>query len=168
METITIQPIETNFMGYRFRSRLEARWTKYLNTLGIKWIYEFEGYNIPLVGKYLPDFWLPELNCFAEVKPTIFTETEYRKCRGLEKPCLLLDTPWPQAVHGYYATRSVDEDSYSFYLSGDEWGRVIIETSQHKKRLWYLLGEKITDYHLDIIPETNALSARFEFGENGL
>lgn len=55
----TIQPIETTYKGYRFRSRLEARWAVFFDTLGIIWEYEKEGYNLGAYGCYLPDFWLP-------------------------------------------------------------------------------------------------------------
>src|SRR3989344_7244241 len=53
-----IQPIQTIYKGYRFRSRLEARWAVFFDTLGIKWEYEPEGYNLN-GSYYLPDFWLP-------------------------------------------------------------------------------------------------------------
>lgn len=62
-----IKPIETVYRGYRFRSRLEARWAVFFDTLGIKWEYEKEGYTINGVG-YLPDFWLPAQQCWFEVK----------------------------------------------------------------------------------------------------
>lgn len=69
MPTPTISPIETRYKGYRFRSRLEARWAVVLDFMKIKWQYEAEGYNLGEHGCYLPDFWLPELNTFLEVKP---------------------------------------------------------------------------------------------------
>lgn len=31
-----IKPIETHYNGYRFRSRLEARWAVFFDALGIK------------------------------------------------------------------------------------------------------------------------------------
>lgn len=52
---MTIRPIETRYAGFRFRSRLEARWAVFFDTLGIKWEYEPQGYMLD--GKpYLPDF----------------------------------------------------------------------------------------------------------------
>lgn len=38
-----ITPIETIYKGYRFRSRLEARWAVYLDACGADWEYEPEG-----------------------------------------------------------------------------------------------------------------------------
>lgn len=59
--------IETVYDGYRFRSRIEAKWATFFNALGIKYEYEKETYDL---GKtlYLPDFWLPEHGCWVEVK----------------------------------------------------------------------------------------------------
>lgn len=51
----TIRAIETRYKGYRFRSRLEARWAVVLDHLGIEWEYEPEGYETS-AGWYLPDF----------------------------------------------------------------------------------------------------------------
>jgi hypothetical protein len=64
-----IKPIETAYNGYRFRSRLEARWAMFFEKLGIDYRYETEGYEFNGI-KYLPDFYLPtfENGCFAEVK----------------------------------------------------------------------------------------------------
>jgi endogenous inhibitor of DNA gyrase (YacG/DUF329 family) len=51
-----------------FRSSWEANIARFLNFLDIKWIYEPE--RVPLANgtTYLPDFFLPELQCYFEVK----------------------------------------------------------------------------------------------------
>jgi hypothetical protein len=54
-----IQAIETEYKGYLFRSRLEARWAVFFDTLGIEWKYESEGYKTANGEMYLPDFVLP-------------------------------------------------------------------------------------------------------------
>lgn len=64
-----IRPIETNYRGYRFRSRLEARWAIFFDTAKIRWLYEHQGYVVN-DRPYLPDFYLPEFDYFFEVKPT--------------------------------------------------------------------------------------------------
>lgn len=64
----TIAPIPTTYRGYRFRSRLEARWAVFLDALGLPFEYELQGYQTS-AGWYLPDFWLPTLKMFGEVKP---------------------------------------------------------------------------------------------------
>ena len=70
------------YHGHRFRSRLEARWAVYFDHCGIKWDYEPEGYYLDGLC-YLPDFWLPQVQMFAEVKPVEFTEPEMEKARRL-------------------------------------------------------------------------------------
>jgi hypothetical protein len=64
-----IKAIETRYKGYRFRSRLEARWAVFFDALGIEWEYEFEGFVLPNGTSYLPDFYLPDLGIWVEVKP---------------------------------------------------------------------------------------------------
>jgi hypothetical protein len=76
-----IEAIPTPYLGYNFRSRLEARWVVFFNQLGIKFEYEPEFFKIRKTYKceyrsknyfyqYLPDFWLPEIGegCWFEVK----------------------------------------------------------------------------------------------------
>ena len=58
----TVKAIETFYKGYHFRSRLEARWAVFFDTLGIPWKYEDEGFEKEVHGetvRYLPDFFLP-------------------------------------------------------------------------------------------------------------
>lgn len=75
---MSIKPIETRYKGYRFRSRLEARWAVFLDAIGTPWEYEKEGYIVD--GRpYLPDFWLPALNSWLEVKGVLY-EDEAELC----------------------------------------------------------------------------------------
>lgn len=67
----TIRAIETHYNGYRFRSRLEARWAVFFDALDLKWEYEPEGF-VTSAGPYLPDFrvWTPQSRpMWYEVKP---------------------------------------------------------------------------------------------------
>lgn len=73
--TTAIQAIETSYAGCRFRSRLEARWAVFFDTLGIEWQYEPQGYTVGPDGvAYLPDFWLPFLKVWVEVKGALTAE----------------------------------------------------------------------------------------------
>lgn len=63
-----IQAIETVYNGYRFRSRLEARWAVFFDAAGIEYQYEPEGYKLSNGKIYLPDFYLPDFNIYAEIK----------------------------------------------------------------------------------------------------
>lgn len=77
--------IETHYAGCRFRSRLEARWAVFFDKMGIDWEYEPQGL---LVGwrlsldegrfPYLPDFWLPEWDVWAEVKGSLSEDETFR------------------------------------------------------------------------------------------
>lgn len=75
--------LETTYKGYRFRSRLEARWAVFLDTLGIPYQYETEGYELGNGLFYLPDFYLPYQNCFVEIKGIPPNEEEEAKASGL-------------------------------------------------------------------------------------
>ena len=89
---MTIKPIETRYKDHLFRSRIEARWAKFMDCMGFTWEYETEGYNLDGI-LYLPDFWFPDVRIFAEVKPTM-SKVEYPKVKALAKntvrPVLLL------------------------------------------------------------------------------
>lgn len=63
-----MKAIETVYNGYRFRSRLEARWAVFFDALGIEYEYEPEGVRLSNGEYYLPDFYLPYFHSFFEVK----------------------------------------------------------------------------------------------------
>lgn len=65
---MSIKAIETSYAGHLFRSRLEARWAIFFDTLGVKWQYESQGFELPSGATYLPDFRLPDLKMWVEVK----------------------------------------------------------------------------------------------------
>jgi len=74
-----MKAIETKYKGYRFRSRLEARWAVFFDALGLAWEYEKEGYDLNGI-KYLPDFWLPGLDCWIEIKGRDVNDDDRDKC----------------------------------------------------------------------------------------
>lgn len=65
-----VQAIATTYGGRRFRSRLEARWAVFFEALAVAWSYEPEGFELASGQRYLPDFWLPDLRLWLEVKGT--------------------------------------------------------------------------------------------------
>lgn len=65
-----IKAIQTEYNGYRFRSRLEARWAVFFDELGIEYEYEPEGFELSS-GCYLPDFFLRDFQIFVEIKPSV-------------------------------------------------------------------------------------------------
>lgn len=88
--TDSIKPIETKYNGYRFRSRLEARWAIFFDSIEIAYEYEPEGFDLKPVydaltekGKskidltqfwYLPDFYLPDYGYYVEIRPLVDPE----------------------------------------------------------------------------------------------
>lgn len=66
----SIKAIETLYDGVNFRSRLEARWAVLFDCLELPYLYEPEGYTDGKT-RYLPDFFLPTLDAFVEIKPTL-------------------------------------------------------------------------------------------------
>lgn len=173
-----IKAIETVYQGYRFRSRLEARWGVFFDVMAIKWDYELEGFDLDALGYYLPDFWLRDIGCWAEVKPEQFTADEYAKCNALEEPCLLLDSV-PE-VRAYYAISKWEWpphlDSYEAYVNcntgqhglSPTWGMINLEWSQFKGRLFHFFGEGLDAYWFNDFPGAvvAARQARFEHGES--
>lgn len=109
-----MKPIETTYAGHRFRSRLEARWAVFFDHLDIEWEYEAQGYEVGDV-RYLPDFWLPALGLWAEVKGTmshadlVKMMTVFPKLRpvtsGQVEPRLLILGPVPRPGQAWLHAR---------------------------------------------------------------
>lgn len=105
-----IQAIQTSYKGYRFRSRLEARWAVFFDALGLKWEYEPEGFDLGEAGYYLPDFRVqtPQGNVrWYEVKPEgVFKDEKF--------------TAFMRAMSDVAAARSNGGlSAYGYLLSGD-------------------------------------------------
>jgi len=179
--SMTVKPIETRAYGHRFRSRLEARWAVAFTEACIEWQYEPEGFDLGDAGPYLPDFWLPQVSMWAEVKAGRPTAEEVGKAEALAResdfPCLLL--VGPPAARAYWA---IHPQLLWINVSGSEFGTLAV--------MDYCLFEG-SDYHLterrfyscsgfadpSVFPMpldpgygshpaiTAALSARFEHGE---
>lgn len=61
-----ITPIETYYNGYRFRSRLEARWAVFFDACKCEYEYEPEGFDLGDGTYYLPDFLLHNIEYCGE------------------------------------------------------------------------------------------------------
>ena len=67
-----IRAIDTEYKGYRFRSRLEARWAMFFDEIGVNWQYEAEGFQDENGTRYLPDFKIERRSygpTYVEIKP---------------------------------------------------------------------------------------------------
>ena len=74
-------PIQTEYKGYLFRSRLEARWAVFFDALGVKWEYEPEGYDLGDGLLYLPDFLLHGVtvnHAYQQTNRDIYVEVKGR------------------------------------------------------------------------------------------
>lgn len=119
-----IVPIETRYRGYRFRSRLEARWAVFFDTLGKKWRYEAEGFRLPDGRPYLPDFVVDDWRACIEVKPASLSPTEHcayisllgqLEDRGL-RTMLIVGEPWPGE---YSVWRPLGNEDGEWWPGGD-------------------------------------------------
>lgn len=127
IEMKTLRAIETQYKGYRFRSRLEARWAVFFDALGIKWAYEAEGFDLPGVGRYLPDFFVlgnSRYGPYFEIKGEAPTKEELRKMSILcREKCaygaILVGTPGGDSRSYHFFDKDGDESS-SFYVDSPQ------------------------------------------------
>lgn len=168
-----IKSIQTEYNGYLFRSRLEARYAVFLNSLHIRWEYEVEGFILDNGEWYLPDFYLPDFDggMWMEVKPTYFNEQEKERCRllclGTKKSVWLANgTPNFTVYEVFYF------DEHLGVIEGD--GMPNADQAEHENRMYgmtsygeagqiieakfrHLVGDTLSNAVLD------ARQARFEF-----
>ena len=74
MNDIELKPIETEYNGYKFRSRLEARWAVFFDTAGVEYEYEPEGFELSSGYRYLPDFLVH--NCTERAEGDLWVEVK--------------------------------------------------------------------------------------------
>jgi hypothetical protein len=174
-----IQAIETLYRGYRFRSRLEARWAVFFDALGLSWKYEAEGYefpNYPHPIRYLPDFVIQDVG-FFEVKGSIPSDEESLKtlllCGESKDRCYIAvgEIPSPEKPENSIWMFDPYGEGYSDHVGFGRW-------HQCRKCELFSIGdwESVLFAQCDhdkLDPESNALkeayrkarSARFEFGD---
>lgn len=87
--------IETEYKGTIYRSRTEARWAVFMTALNFPFVYEPECFDLGKDGWYVPDFWLPSIDSFMEVKPEIMVE-------GRESPTLALCRETKKDVYVFF------------------------------------------------------------------
>lgn len=170
--TTDIKPIETHYAGCRFRSRLEARWAVFFDTHGIKWEYEAQGFDLPIVGRYLPDFWLPEWKAFVEIKGALEREEQRKEERKLAMLSLVSSNQvflfqgniGEELIELWSLPRRV---CYCWWWQCGLCSRTWLHEFPQECPLWCsdcLEHFDVSDHNRDKI-YTAARSARFEFGE---
>lgn len=182
-----IKPIETIYNGYRFRSRLEARWAVFFDAAGIEYEYEPEGYQLSDGTMYLPDFYLPKVllrddtcGLFAEVKGVLSSD-DINKLTYFEYPIVVLGQIPTVDEFGYPKYAEEDDDGFekffSFaYVDGDDY---TLFFGKHNDGAVFVFGEDndwlfrsedggIEDCLTPMIGAyQKARMARFEHGECG-
>jgi hypothetical protein len=101
-----------------------------MDTLGIEYRYESEGFDLDGVW-YLPDFYLPQQECWLEIKPDIPSPIEREKaidlCIGKQEPVVILAGDAWHTVKGlglnptYGMTRERFNSIYANYAQPIYW-----------------------------------------------
>lgn len=94
MSDIKAEP--TLYRGILFRSRLEAKWAILMDFIGIAFRYEPKRFKTE-AGYYLPDFWLPDMAVWLELKPSTMSGPSHDECRKAQsvadqerRPCFIV------------------------------------------------------------------------------
>lgn len=184
---MAIKPIETRYKGYRFRSRLEARWAVFFDTAGIKWEYEPEGFELPSGRKYLPDFRIHGVtqrgpkDIWVEVKGQM-TEADAEKILefSVSNPILVVGnipkgSTWRELADDMLQRsecyESLDRLFFNFEtIDGDWFGLAAMPNGNGGLALCGADSNYMTgfDEELTVRAYATARQARFEHGEHGL
>jgi len=120
-----LTPIETRYNGILFRSRIEARWAVFFDKIRVPYQYEAEGYDLNGVW-YLPDFWMPQQDCFIEikgVKPDIEAEKKASLLARLSRKRVFIFFEGIPTIEEYGLMSSTD-GAYLYDSSSDDSGEV--------------------------------------------
>lgn len=166
-----IQAIETMYKGYRFRSRLEARWAVFFDAADIPWEYEKQGFTLSNGSQYLPDFWIPlradsafpGAGYWLEIKGQSPSDGEKERCR-----LLAVGTG-----HCTYLVSGAPGDGLRWKWYRD--GRLIYDGEPNDPEMpfpeihfWTTAGTSSDDDYDAVNRGIRAArSARFEHGESG-
>ena len=164
----TIKSIETIYKGYRFRSRLEARWAVFFDALKIRWEYEKEGYALSS-GYYLPDFFLPSpMNEY----PSAGYWVEIKGLPATYKEKLLLDELCRSTKHTSFLMQGLPSEHRVYHVHHSFIRGEYLDLGWGGENLnaWFGLNCLVTRFaHADMVDlaSERACSARFEHGEQG-
>lgn len=158
-----MQPIETHYKGYRFRSRLEARWAVFFDHLKLSWEYEPEGFDLGDGVWYLPDFKVSNAmgdTIWYEVKPKgTVSDAKFDKFAELLK-----EHGPGMKFQRNSAILSGDPTDVLGYIGGT------CDKSDYFARSLHIIAINLND-HTDLnvrlqLAARAARAARFEHGEN--
>ena len=88
----------------------------FFDTIGVPWMYEPQGFLLADDLWYLPDFYLPHLECYVEIKATPPSELEARKARLLaeatQSRVFLFGQPGYMCDSGYPSGQIADDSAH--------------------------------------------------------
>lgn len=102
-------PKKTKYKGVIYRSRLEAKWAVVFDLLGIEHTYETSQFSLENTG-YMPDFYLPQLETYVEVKGVMDQDSEYKLSQFMLSHNILI-------VGNFKVANSLDE-MYEYMRDG--------------------------------------------------
>lgn len=115
MDTQAIKAIPTDYAGYSFRSRLEARVAAGLDRLGARWVYEPEAFELTTGDRYLPDFRVA--GKYIEVKSDVIVDDGKIKQLALDlrqTTFLVVPNDWERTIPmGHYHGGVEDTSLYA-------------------------------------------------------
>lgn len=182
-----IKPIQTEYKGYLFRSRLEARWAVFFDACGVKWEYEPEGFDLGNGLYYLPDFLLHDVythasgglsylgDLWVEVKGQMTEEDRHKLYVFSEQFPVYIVTNIPEGESFFdlifnmctkddilispFNFNGIDADNYDAFPYVDKQGRFVIAGAD---------GDYLDNRDEQTTVEAYRLArqARFEHGEN--
>lgn len=118
MSLFKVKSKDTVYNGYNFRSRLEARWASFFDEMGIEYVYEPQSFILESGTLYIPDFYLPKMNAFVEIKfeklgPKDFLKAKNLVIEGDTKIFILDSDPGPTNFNSFAKD---DNDPKGFYI----------------------------------------------------
>lgn len=159
-----IKAIETKWRGYRFRSRLEARWAVFFERIGAEWTYEPQGFEREGFEeetlRYLPDFRVKigKSSYWVEVKgDKSWLKDNFEKIEALHD--------WGGVLPGFHDCGNANNIEDGLLLLGDipepRFGVLFLPILGHRKGInlyWRALSpqngmvtlDEIAAYHLGI------------------
>lgn len=111
-----IQAKPLAYAGVQFRSTLEADWACTLDHYGIAWDYEPEKVTLGSGSRYWPDFRLPDLKTWIEVKGPAVPRTE----KAVEYAEEMLSQGWIVLMGFTPARRSLSPYLWERYLQWND------------------------------------------------
>ncbi len=145
-----IKSIPTTYDGVKFKSKLEAAYATIFNAAEIEWEYENQGFDLEGIW-YLPDFWLPGIRTFFEVKGS--------HGERIDKTIKLAEAICEEDFAGLV---DVPGDSWSPYMERLQDPTRMVVLGDSRGRMWNIFPEL---YKQDFADETAGVGKCYSCGK---